>query len=68
MPSLRGMVDGARRHFGDSLSPNDAYLSCEFVAVACYVLFGVVANVWQTMTFEVSDVLSAKMGDCGEEN
>jgi hypothetical protein len=31
MPSLSRMVDGARRHFGDSLSPDDAYLSCELL-------------------------------------
>lgn len=30
MPSsLSRIMDGARRHFGDSLSPDDAYLSCE---------------------------------------
>jgi len=31
MPSLSRMVDGARRHFGDNLSPDDAYLSCELL-------------------------------------
>lgn len=29
MPSISRLVDGARKHLGDRLSPDDAYLSCK---------------------------------------
>lgn len=51
MPSLTRLTDGVKRQFGGSLSPDDAYLSCELLVG---VRMPPRLTLWQTTTCGVS--------------